>query len=1237
MARQQIFRGNPEQKQSVLFDNFSGGINTSAIDEQVLTNEFRKLVNIELKEQGKIQNRKGFGNVKIINRFFPTLFNENYTYYHIDILHDKDNLFHTLKDYDHIVDEDRNELNTWDDVKELLPPFSVSFEMIYRVGNNVNYEIRNINNIPDFPTHVWKFDKIETGLFDPSALNYDEDLGDPSEESTAKRLVEEIREGFWEKLQSDPGSYDYEIDLNVGFPTVFEADKTLKRTLQGDGYYWSELGGDPSKPYDFDIDNTDPFPEITSQGKKLRVLMEPEYKLNFYGTSQGSNVVTANVVDTIDNYSGSVTKDTFVRVTINQYPSCGQEPGTINPNPAVGYKCVWNDTLFQHAGNGLWMATGSSGASHLYYSAIIDEQLSEYNYYESLSGTSGVVEYYKSVISSTEYKYEYFNSKKISDVVIQDELITGGGKFKKPKLTGIDVLPYDSKRYILLNQIEENNETIVEIDIVDSVIENDENIVSKITRENSYRPNSLETGTIGFNTFSNDPITHVSRYETAEERITSISLHPYGNSLATINKIPKSGNFRLHAYYTGVSDLFNILKLTFHVRDLYGETTEKKAIIKKVFAESSHGFIVFDVLNLAVQENENIVIKLSSADEDGADELVADIEFDTTAEMLNHYRNYENSNKQYLIESVSGGIVNVMRGVEGKEYDYSYDVNFWSLIDEPPSGVIKKEIHEGLGILHDPTVKKLNPDILLTEKLKDSLKEYLKDDYIYVLYDSDNYKLSAYRILKNSSGDVTRLVAWTPIITTIEFKNNVNENVNDYIVSKDRLIKITPDSFYRYNDKLTGTISDFDEMNDVIELDDPLEFYGEYLVGTSVESRIAKVDFRNARGIIIQDRLVLFGGNTIMFSEPYNTFEDSLRNKQSFSYFSSNGWVVLPLHAGDAIQKIAYYRGSYIIFTKEMIYRMSGVIAGEDFEIKLINGEMGCSSPDSVRSINNTLIFLTKNGLHVLKQNYYMDGLENVGKVDRLLSNEIPYGENYESVLYNEQYLLFIKDKEGNYVKTIKQYYNMENFSKQAPYSVDIYREDPEILFKSGISMLSVNKGELYLYDHNYTDFMPHNSGFAPESTETIDDFTYLFEVETPFWSFGYPLHEKKFKNIFVRVDSAGRMPIDFSIVVDSKTALTAKTFRVTYNEFGEVEYELIYDPTLETLPIYTFLTTTGELGEEILGEDALGKYPYQIHKINPAEKGKVINFGFRQKTPRMFSVESIGIVYKLGKMRETR
>jgi hypothetical protein len=77
MGRQQPYKFNSELKQYYLINDFTGGINNTSVDERTEDNEFRELLNVELDKKGMLQNRKGWGQLSLLNELIVYKAEEN--------------------------------------------------------------------------------------------------------------------------------------------------------------------------------------------------------------------------------------------------------------------------------------------------------------------------------------------------------------------------------------------------------------------------------------------------------------------------------------------------------------------------------------------------------------------------------------------------------------------------------------------------------------------------------------------------------------------------------------------------------------------------------------------------------------------------------------------------------------------------------------------------------------------------------------------------------------------------------------------------------------------------------------------------------------------------------------------------------------------------------------------------------------------------------------------------------
>jgi hypothetical protein len=469
----------------------------------------------------------------------------------------------------------------------------------------------------------------------------------------------------------------------------------------------------------------------------------------------------------------------------------------------------------------------------------------------------------------------------------------------------------------------------------------------------------------------------------------------------------------------------------------------------------------------------------------------------------------------------------------------------------------------------------------------------------------------------------------------------VNDNEFEKLIPNAFHVYKIGSKFYSWKGTQLGDINnplvDFEEITDSIETEETITSFINYYSVLSEDDtiEIESIDKRNFKMIEIKDRLVIYGGNTIWFSDLYK-----------FSYFPNFNYITLALDNHDEIQKIAYFRGQYIIFTRERIYRMSGEFGTADFRILLVSDEIGCVSSESVRGINNTLVFLSRDGLYTIKQSFFMEALENVEKIDKQIKGLIPYGENYESLLYNEQYILLIKNNIGQYVKTVKQYYNMEYAKGRYPYVVDTYAKSPEFLTKLNNDVYAINNGLIFVYDLGYTDFM------EPDTIEE-DKSKHFYKciILTSNFSMSYPTHDKKVKNFFIKTDSFVSIPLYITVFVNGLVWRTSHEYAAILNEVGEIEYREILgredimttENAESNLVLSTELTPVETIDPDLtlgfveLGEMKLGLERDQLHKILTGAKGKTFALRIVQKTDDYFAIKQIGAVYKLGKVKESR
>lgn len=1192
MARAQVYRGNPETKQTIIFDNFSGGINTTSIDEQVLTNEFRKLKNVELKEEGRIQNRKGFANVLGVNKNLDFL-SPNNKYYYLDIVED-----------------------TYNEIGKLLDPNyimigRITIDAVYVKNNNVHITRYVIGNNEGTNTVLSEEDHLivegsETVIKEPkltglNVMNYD---------GKNYFLINEILDGYegfveWGELDSEgkliePTHYNKENSympniydvLGIG-TNVFSNNPQLHISESNTSF--QNIIYVNLKEYQNELNNIDKIPnngkftiEVYSTGTKI----EEGLTLNFYHeVGEDKRPINAVISDPYKQ-NGLLYYD----VELIDMPT--DKLIFLEIKKEIEYDNIPEEYTFDKIDDLLETVRYEDS-----YYLLKTDKAKKYNAFATLwrKKKDTYFETEQVMLNKLEYEENSYNTDPVYDytsLYFPDDSIPimvdeRGYQGYLSNASGRRLIDGSKLSYPTIGSI--NN---MEFDVEAPTSE----FVWNDTGNTVFVPDRAGVANLGtlYNTIKGENI-----FATAQEALSS----------------PPSTS--------GLYSLITGYKWVGSTSIEYSNASYK--IIKE-------GYFGLSVPHTVADANRLVIPTAELQESGGWGSVVLWIKNTTgTGETFSFWK-----------------LTKVDETIGGNPKVYESIVN-------PIKKSYKAQWYTMLGIIYDNSPEDKTFLQLYTKNPSPAGSWYSRYRIANTSY-NDIYK---YDMENDSAEDHLhpshhgRLLIDGESLLEIDnykeldaYQRNIIEEIAPYF-TKETVLKIGEGEepivykFYKWNGGNEGSIAAFDEIEDVSENYVLFNYISSFDVGNPDVVTPESINLSNLKGIIIEDNLVLYGKNTILWSEPYSNITDSSGTKQGFSYFSNRNWAALPLSMKDEIVKIAYYRGSYIIFTKESIYRLSGTLGDPNtMELVMINNEIGCVSPDSVRSINNTLIFLAETGLHQLKQSYYMDGLENVAKVDGKIAGLIPYGTNYESILYNNQYLLHIKDKDGNYTKTIKQYYNIDPAGKHNPYVVDVYKQEPDLIFRMEENMYSLKNGELYIYDIGYTDFFPDED----KENRDLTDYTYEVEIETPNWSLGYPVHEKKWKNVFLRVDSFQKFPINLTIAIDKVMSVSSENYAAILNAFGEIEYirkediNNLVDPFIAkehvTIVPYEDLETLEdimELGEGELGVSVLGDRTYQIHKLNPGNKGKTIQFNFKINSPNYFALDTLSIVYKLGKMRESR
>jgi hypothetical protein len=749
----------------------------------------------------------------------------------------------------------------------------------------------------------------------------------------------------------------------------------------------------------------------------------------------------------------------------------------------------------------------------------------------------------------------------------------------------IKTIQYVEKIYFLSYDVYNTNDTTKKGICVFNV---DDNTLTVLTPQDTYTPTPYEVESFGFNVLRQNPTTDVATQGFGDFSVIGTFLTNTSGQI--IDKIPNSGNFDLIAFQIGEQMKHQHVVLTIEDQN----ETELSYNIEPI--TDGGGFFTYPIRNLLLTNSTSVTIKFTTNEDIVNGTRLNEVSPPPSFTYTGSYFQF-GTMKDFLETKIAATSFKVvsepfkLTPISGPSFNLSVTVSTgWNLLD-------------------------------VYSSLQSQIPQWYEDPILPTnIRVNDGFGFSYFQA---TSSGLTRRFFDTAVAASSNFL--VKEVfAAPGVTTQETLLKNTSNNYFGYTG---GT----DFLNDFVTLAQPqdiLPFTTSFDIGNTEEVESTDpLDLNGAKITQIQDRLVVYKGNTIYFSEQFQ-----------YDYIPNRNFVILPLDATDEITHINFFRGVYIIFTKESIWRISGTIFGDDFLVVKVNDFIGCVAPNSVRALNNNLMFLSRQGLYALTQSYFQEGLENVKRVDDKIKDLVIVDESAYAIMYTNQYWLITP------TQTLKYYFDINLGGSLYPFARDVYTVQPTNLEVYNGVIFSLNSGKLFRYDRGYLDF-----------TEP-----YTFTLRTKNDVLGYPTHDKKFKHMFIKTSSPSRHKLFITVYLENNEVISPYEWVTDTNDTtGEITYTQVpkslittggtrfvvggstfqqTDTGLEGNIDYTQTqtsTTLEDYEQFIVGEDYLGGKEIIVHKIVLSQKGKAIGFKIEQNFPGAVSFLDLGILFKLGKVKE--
>lgn len=783
-------------------------------------------------------------------------------------------------------------------------------------------------------------------------------------------------------------------------------------------------------------------------------------------------------------------------------------------------------------------------------------------------------------------------------------------KRSSKNIAKIDFINHTDFSYLNLNDISEDLDGFLRIKADEDVIEG--KIISLDYEENLYKPSSFEMS-MGFNLIAPNPQTFIN----SSDRARIINVFVTDKEDKFMEGIPRSGLFKIKVLTSGGLTQSNI-----------------SLSIKRELSNGEREDISFDTESTTLLDNL----------------ITYDVRLETSEERLfvevsprNDKEFYPSFNEP---NETPEGEVPFFNNITSLEYFYSFlqgeevkrvtenisKSRFW-VLDEKKENATLYERKDGNYVFRNDTPvqdlktefhpnysRNLDGDYLeFVEEVKEINGEEITQKVAQrVRIESGVKTVNAWfikqRVLEFPVSNETIVAGETHELFSSSYTPELNEK-NRMIPNKNKIYRVgnyngqEGDWFLNFDEQSDGFIlSDF-QKGDIVDFD---TFFSSFrLIDDNTGSRISGMELKDYSMIEVNNRLVVYKENTLFFSDLYD-----------FTYFPSRYYVTLSLDVDDKITKVYYFRGNYIVFTRNKIFKFFGEFATQNFSLTLVNDQIGCIAGESIKSINNNLVFLSGSGLFALKNHYFADELENVEKIDTEIRDIVPRDDTAYGFIDNGiYYLLFNKEEDYD---ALKFYFEIPALRGRVnAFTIDKYETRPDVIFNfgRGKQAFSFKRKMIATFNYGFRDF------FNELSLE--EEGQYDFVLETIPLNFHYPTHEKKIRELFIKTVSKEKFPIMTKVSIDGYITMSPEKQVISYDSYGSVIYEKIDNPA--------FITEgSRKLGNFELDISRIGDGDAVNHRVRAVGRGTNVSVSISQKTPYEFKIRALDFGFKIGKRRKT-
>jgi len=329
------------------------------------------------------------------------------------------------------------------------------------------------------------------------------------------------------------------------------------------------------------------------------------------------------------------------------------------------------------------------------------------------------------------------------------------------------------------------------------------------------------------------------------------------------------------------------------------------------------------------------------------------------------------------------------------------------------------------------------------------------------------------------------------------------------------------------------------------------------------------------------DRILLSGDET----NPFQVYISDLNNPR---YFPVSNTISFDTGKQEPITAMVRYRDFLVVFTKTTIQTLTGK-SPEDYRRSLIHDGIGCIADQSAAVTGNNIVFLSDEGIYMLKPNQFVLEVMNVQRIDYPIKSAVPKDPNACAMVYDSQYWICFPSQKVIYrlyydnVMWVRDKSSKLNFVQMNHYGSDVYDLTAD--------------GKLYQHD---------------STTYADDGEIYDMVVESKFFDLSASFNQKKLKRLYVLGRHfTNNIELKVKVFADANIVLNPEAGRATVGPDGKVTWTTTLEPNMH------FYAGT-IVGTWVLGKTPLGDSQISVQKASITGKCRraKVSFVHAQNTP---------------------